>query len=884
MHNNRKTLLLTLSATFVLMALLVAYSTRLMYESSHSYIDELGNDKTSAITADLENYLENASSVLWVAADTVDHMVANGATNDEIVEYITRESANTANQFDESYTGIYGYINGDYVDGVGWTPPEGYDPTQRDWYKVAKAAGGEPIVVSPYVDAETGNVIISVCKALTDTDNVLGLDLTLSGVQDTVEDIQINGNGYGLVLNYDGTVVAHHDSSENGKNYSGIPEKKELFDKVMSVGKGDFDMVIDGKECTVFVDEVHGQWHLVIIVESSELFRDTRNVLIVSILIGLVVFALISAFYIIGYLHERKVTRSMEELKALEQKREYEAKILMLEKAAADSANKAKSDFLADMSHEIRTPINAVLGMNEMILREAKDDQILEYSSNIKSAGNTLLSLINNILDFSKIEDGKMSLVPVEFDTAELINNLVNSISERARAKDLEFIVDVDETVPSRLFGDDVRISQIIMNLLTNAVKYTEKGTVTLRVKNNGIQDGSVKLRFDVIDTGIGIKDEDLGKLFESFERIEEKRNRHIEGTGLGISIVVKLLAMMNSKLDVDSKYSIGSTFGFDLTLSVADSEPIGKYDEKKKFAVDQDRSAHLYAPDAKILITDDNGMNLKVAVNYMRIFGITPVTCSSGRGTIELLKKNRFDLVLLDHMMPEMDGIETLKILKDDDLLNGAVVIALTANAVVGAEEQYLKAGFDGYLSKPIMVEDIEKALRKYLPASVIGTAETAGEVSGSVTEAASGNPETASTDDVSVNPEPAAPDDVSVNGGEPLTLDKARSSDLNVDAGIGYACGEEDFYLELLTDYLNAAPDKCAELSSYLEKGDLRNYEILVHSIKSSSKTVGADDISARAKALEDASKNGDMDFVKSNHDEFIRNFTELAKALLG
>ncbi|MBR3142459.1 MAG: hypothetical protein IKF09_04815, partial [Clostridiales bacterium] len=330
-------------------------------------------------------------------------------------------------------------------------------------------------------------------------------------------------------------------------------------------------MEIDGQKCTVFVDDVLEQWHLVIVVETSALYQDTVNVLIASVLVGVLVFALISAFYIIAYNHERKANKRIDEMKEIERQREYEAKVLMLEKSAADSANKAKSDFLADMSHEIRTPINAVLGMNEMILRKSDDEDILEYSSNIKSAGNTLLSIINNILDFSKIEDGKMSLVPAEFDVAEQINNLVNSISERARAKDLEFRLDIDESIPSRLFGDDVRISQVIMNLLTNAVKYTEQGSVTLSVKNRGINDGIVKLRFDVIDTGIGIKEEDLGKLFQTFERIEEKRNRHIEGTGLGISIVCKLLSMMNSKLDVESKYAIGSTFGFDLSLRVID-------------------------------------------------------------------------------------------------------------------------------------------------------------------------------------------------------------------------------------------------------------------------------------------------------------------------
>ena len=213
MRNNRKTLSLTLTATFILMALLVTYTTGLMYQSSYSHTYEIANDKAAAVTADIENYLETARSVLWVAADTVDHMVAKGATYEEIVEYITRESANTASQFDDSYTGLYGYINGRYVDGVGWVPPADYDPTARDWYKDAKAAGGEPLVVNPYVDAQTGNVIISVCKALSNTDDVLGLDLTLSGVQETVEGINISGNGYGCILNYDGTVIAHKDAN-----------------------------------------------------------------------------------------------------------------------------------------------------------------------------------------------------------------------------------------------------------------------------------------------------------------------------------------------------------------------------------------------------------------------------------------------------------------------------------------------------------------------------------------------------------------------------------------------------------------------------------------------------------------------------------------------
>ena len=852
MNKKTKALALTLVATFILMALLVTYTTRMMYTSSYSYIHELGNDKAAAITADLEDYLDTAKSVLWVAADTVDHMVANGATNDEIVEYITRESTNTEAQFDETYTGIYGVIRGEYVDGVGWVPPDDYDPTARDWYKTAIEAGGEPVIAAPYIDAQTGNVIISVVKCLSDSNDVLGLDLTLTEIQATVEQIQINGNGYGYILDNDGLVIAHKDPAEIGKYYSEESDKTELFNKVMSVGEGNFNITIDGVECTVFVDEVLDQWHLVIVIESFALLDDTKNLLIVSILISLIVFGLISISYVIGHNYERKIIRRMDEMEAMEQKKDYEAKLLKLEKSAADSANKAKSNFLADMSHEIRTPINAVLGMNEMILRESKEEQTLEYASNIKSAGNTLLSIINDILDFSKIEDGKMSLVPVEFDVADWVGGLVNSINERARAKGLELKIDVDESVPSKLYGDDVRLTQIVVNLLTNAVKYTEKGSVTLRIRNSAISDGNVDLRFDVIDTGIGIKPQDMDKLFKSFERIEERRNRNIEGTGLGLSIVHKLLGMMDSKLEVNSRYGVGSSFSFAVTLKIVDAEPIGNYEERRKLNIhNQSEEEHLYAPNARVLIVDDNDMNLKVAKNFMKLFGIKPDTCSSGKETLDVLKTNHYDIIFLDHMMPVLDGIETLRLAKDKELITDTVVIALTANAVVGAKEQYLAAGFNDYLSKPIVVKDIEKTLKNYLPSELIEEAASEVEIEASSTS---------------------------------LTLDKARSIGLNVDAAVEYSCGEDDLYLDLLSDYANSCEDKCKDLNSYLEKEDMKNYSILIHSLKSSSKMVGADMVSALAKDLEDASKKEDLDFIQINHDNFIESYKALVAKILG
>nr|MCR5337936.1 response regulator [Lachnospiraceae bacterium] len=384
----------------------------------------------------------------------------------------------------------------------------------------------------------------------------------------------------------------------------------------------------------------------------------------------------------------------------------------------ADAANRAKSEFLANMSHEIRTPINAILGMNEMILREADNPDILDYSYNIRSAGKTLLSLINSILDFSKIEDGKMELMNVSYDTADLITNLYNSISERARSKGLTFTLDIDKNLPTTLLGDDVRLTQIIMNLLTNAVKYTEKGSVTLIMKDEGHEGNLIELFVAVKDTGVGIKEEDMKKLFESFERIDEKRNRNIEGTGLGMAIVTRLLDMMDSELVVDSQYGKGSEFSFTINQQIVDALPIGDYEERMKHAsVQRTENRTMRIKDTSILVVDDNEMNLKVFRNLMKIYGVKPDTAGGGAEGIEMIKKGHYDLIFLDHMMPGMDGIETLRILRDEKLVpEDTPVIALTANAVTGAKETYLEAGFDDYLSKPLDVLQLEDKLLTYV------------------------------------------------------------------------------------------------------------------------------------------------------------------------
>ena len=861
----RRNLVFTLAISFILMVLLVVFTARVIFRTAFTSVQELGEDKAVAITADLENYLDTAKSVLWLAADTVDHMVQKGATHDEIVEYITRESTNTEAQFDESYTGIYGVINGEYVDGVGWVPPEDYEPTSRDWYKTTVAGQGEVVIVSPYVDAQTGNVIISVGRSLSNNENALALDLTLNGVQDIVEDIQINGSGYCYILNNDGMVIAHHDRSENGKHYNDDPDHQELYKKITETKKGNFVTDIDGEKCTVFVDKVMDQWYLVIVTKNSELYHAPMSLLVVSIIITFIVFMLISLFYIIGYRSERKFFVRLEEMKENERKKDYEAKVLKLEKSAADSANKAKSNFLADMSHEIRTPINAILGMNEMILHESKEKDTIDYASNIKSAGTTLLSIINTILDFSKIEDGKMSLVPVEFKTIDLINELVNSISKRAREKNLELRLDVDENLPSVILGDDVRISQVIMNLLTNAVKYTEKGYVLLKIKSLNKKENKQQILISVKDTGIGIRREDIDKLSISFERVDEKKNRHIEGTGLGISIVTKLLEMLGSRLQIKSEYGVGSEFFFELPVEVVDETPVGKYDLSVRAPQKKVESQiGIRAPKARVLLTDDNEMNLKVAANLLKLFEIRPVICNSGVEAIEKMKTGEYDVLFLDHMMPEMDGIETLKYLQEMSLVRNTKIIALTANAVVGAREMYFEAGFDDYLSKPIDIPELELILKKYLPQDIVEEIDINAQDEENDERCVSENNDTSETKSLSE------------------TFEKLRALNLSVEDGLNYCGGDADFYIEILNDYVTAAAEKIERLDSLLQEENLKDYKILIHSVKSASKTIGAMELFERSRDLELAATDEKLDYIKTGHGEVMKMYKDLADAI--
>jgi len=466
----------------------------------------------------------------------------------------------------------------------------------------------------------------------------------------------------------------------------------------------------------------------------------------------------------------------------------------------AKKANETKSKFLANMSHEIRTPMNAIIGMTELALREYMTSIAKEYIFAVKQAGTNLLSLINDILDFSKIESGKLEIIPIDYKFSFLINDVVNIIKMMITDLRLRFEINIDSNIPNVLFGDEIRIRQVLLNILGNAVKYTKKGFVSFSVSGEIIKD-TVLLTIVVSDSGIGIKKEDLEKLFDDFVRFDFTVNKDVEGTGLGLAITKNLVTAMGGDISVQSEYGKGSTFTVKLPQKI-------RYYES--FDIKNNNIAIKFnAPKAKILVVDDIDTNLKVARGLMLPYKMQIDLCTSGMEAIEKVKANRYDLVFMDHMMPEMDGIEATKLIRE--IYANLPIIALTANAVSGTKEMFLSNGFDDFLSKPIDTIKLNSILEKWLPKEKR----------------------------------------------EKTTEIAHKSSNAN---------------LEVLGTFYKDGLKKIKEIKECLETDNYSLYTIYIHALKSASASVGALDLSEMAKLLEMAGKQRDFTYIKHNTSKFL------------
>ncbi len=730
----------------------------------------------------------------------------------------------------------------------------------RDWYTEA-AKTGKLFFSAPYKDSDTKLPIITISKAVYTGDTLQGVlcaDIFVDTLVEIISKADVAEDSYAFLVDQNMGMIVHpnaaYDFEDSPLGVMEIPNApySEVIDNIRSGSKQtvyvkDYDYVVRG---VVVAEMENTGWSVGIATNKDELLRSVSDMMR-----G---FLIATAFVVlVGGVIAVLLAHVLDELR--QQQQEHAERVLQIEKQAADEASKAKSRFLADMSHEIRTPINAILGMNEMILRETDNRDIVGYSRNIRQSGRNLLQLVNSILDFSKIEYGKMEIVPERYAIRPQITYIVNSVSERARIKELELRLEIDPDIPCEMYGDDVRINEIIMNLLTNAVKYTKKGTVTLSIQVKERKEDpekSVLLDVKVKDTGIGIKEEDMDKLFESFERLEKDKNHHIEGTGLGVAITTKLLKLMGSELKVESKYGEGSVFSFELWQKVINEKPLGEY-SPEMLDEDEDRTYKeiFHAPSARLLLVDDTKMNITVVVNLLRRTGIQIDTALSGAESVRLASEKSYDIILMDQRMPEMDGTEAmLKIRALDSQINAKTpIICLTADVVQGARERYISEGFTDYLTKPVDGCELEKMLFDYLPKEKVVLDRSA--VEGKTEE----------------NPD----------GNSALFAALAKAG-VDTKTGMFFCQKDVEMYKSILAEYSLEHKTKSLHLQNCYERRDWKNYEIYVHSLKSTSKTIGANKLYEYAADMEAAAGRGDEVILEEGHGKVMDLYDKIAHAI--
>ena len=640
------------------------------------------------------------------------------------------------------------------------------------------------------------------------------------------------------LINKEGEYLVHGKSLKNSNffeyyksyNEADIADYNKMRDKVTSE-TGTMTMNNSkGEKCVISYTPLKSMntWFLLAYIPAGEL--KAANTVVDWLLLGMVTIGLLSLLifnYLILMLYNKKLAEAAE---------------------AANLANEAKSHFLSTMSHDIRTPMNAILGLNEMVLRDSHEEEIVAYSESIRTAGKTLMGIINDILDFSKIEAGKMDIIDVDYSFVSMLNDLVNMVQGKARDKGLSFDIEVDRDIPAILHGDEIRIKQVITNILSNAVKYTKEGSITFKAGFEKMEEppDSVKLIISVKDTGIGIKPEDMDRLFVAFERIDENKNRNIEGTGLGMSIAQSFLRMMGSSIEVESQYGKGSTFSFELVQGVRDWSPIGNYEETFKRAVSERKRYResFTAPDARLLVVDDTEVNLLVFKNLLKRTKLQIDTATSGNEGIALYKRNKYDAIFLDHMMPEKDGIETIKEMKgiQDSPNTLTPIICLTANAISGMREMYINAGFDDYITKPIDPKRLEVLLFEYLPKEKIA---------------------------------PASDDSSDGDYFIPDFVWKIRSIDVN--AGILH-CGSQKSYMDTLKTYFDSGQKNAEEIEKYWNGKDIKNTTVKIHALKSTSRVIGAMELGDFAARLEKAGEEGDVKTLETDIEKLLIMYRNL------
>ena len=821
---------------FLAFALMVIAAYLFVGDILRGRLLDKAEEMISASEANVRAGLSEAEMILLNTCHFVQGMMEQNASKQEILDYLTI-TTNWMRQRDQGllgYYGIYGFIHGEFYDSMGLNPGRDYIPQTRPWYQTAVRSGADVGYTTPYIDARTGDTIVSAVQNIIDNDGriigILAIDIEISWLAEYVESLAVASGGYGILINQNMTLIAHPDEAYIGLQLHDLGGTYDEIARVLRSG-GEVSarrtLGKNGSNDIVFFNSIFNGWYIGIVTPYYQFFRDLYIAAFILIILGFI-FS-VSLCYILLRLSAAKMR--------------------------ADEESKYKSTFLANMSHEIRTPMNAITGMAELLLRCELPDDALNYALDIKHAGNNLISIINDILDFSKIEAGKLEIIPVNYQLSSLVNDTVNIIRVRLLEKPIQFNTKIDSNIPNNLIGDEVRIRQIFLNLLSNAVKYTDKGQITMTITTNKYDDqqnDKVWLKLSVTDTGIGIKQEDQIKLFNEFVQLDLKKNQHIEGTGLGLAITKRLCTAMGGDILFESEYGRGSTFTVMIPQGIHGDElyiEAERSDGYRSF-----NAVRFTFPSARILVVDDISVNLRVAKGLLTPYLAEVDTCLSGEEAIELIKNRNYDLVFMDHMMPEMDGIQTVAVIRAwENQSEGKriPIIALTANAVAGMREMFKKNGFDDFLAKPIDISKMDEILDDWI------------------------SNDKKKWDDTSTLDNP----DSVLNSSE-TDVHSFVIPGINIKQGIAFTGGTLDNYRKVLAVFCSDVKERLQFLQTLPKKALLPKLQTHVHALKSALATLGAEEISGKAVLLETACKTGDMVFLSENIPVFLKKLTTLVE----